>query len=293
MESLKYPKEMPLPHLTRFYRGVNPRVEWNTDKTGIIKRDQHEEESWIALFIDLVYVAMFINVGHVLNACGSNYQTASASFAIFLVMFISRFSIDEYANRFFGDDIFHRIVYYVYTFGVFIMTLNIVSEDFEKSDHRRLEVAHSDLGNCEVRDDYATGFAAGFIITRASLVMLYAMISLYDKKAARQCWVYILRHGTSLVAMMALLIRNKTDFIDYVTTVCVIEAFFAIVLPFMLRYTWVQNFVHYEYNYPIDIYETQSRLGIFVMTVLGESIITLLTQSFDSDHTTDTYMFQS
>lgn len=286
---------MPIPQLTRFYRGVNPRIEWNADKSSIVKlHHSDEEESWIALFIDLVYVAMFINVGHVLDSCGSNTDTVRSAFIVFMIMFISRYSIDEYSNRFFADDIFHRLVYFVYTFGVFIMTMNISSNipGGDEEHRRHLMESQSEIGNCLVRSDYANGFAAGFIITRVSLVSLYSMVSYCDRRAAGQFWIYILRHGASLMAMVAFVLDPTASFSSSLMLVGLIELLCTTVVPRILRFRAIEKYNLYNYVFPLDIYEVQSRLGIFVMMVLGESMIQLLTDAYNTHHTNQTYLFQ-
>ena len=284
---------MPIDRLTKFYQGVHSRVEWNEDKTGINKLHHSEEESWIALFIDLVYVAMFINVGHLLQNCGSNQETTSSAFIIFLIMFMSRYSIDEYSNRFFADDIFHRLVYFVYTFGVFVMTMNISSEVAGGHDdgHRRLVENTSDLGNCEIHSDYSHGFFAGFIVTRLSLVALYSMISYYDKRGLQQFWIFIVRHGSSLIAMLVLVFVH-VSFSHSLKIVGVTELFCSMGIPLILRLPGLEGRGLYQYHYPLDIYEVQSRLGIFVMMVLGEAMIQQLTSSFNTHHTNESYLFQ-
>lgn len=236
---------------------------------------------------------MFINVGHVLEACGSNSDSVSSAFTIFLIMFISRYSIDEYSNRFFSDDVFHRLVYFLYTFGVFIMTLNISSEDnaSDGSGHRVLVESSSDLGNCNIHSDYSIGFFAGFIVTRISLVALYSMVCWVDGKASQQFWVNIFRHGASLIVMF-ILIFVHVSFSSALAIVCVIETLATAAAPALLRIPGVDKVLKYHYYYPLDIYEVQSRLGIFVMMVLGESMIQQLTASYNTHHTGNTYKFQ-
>jgi hypothetical protein len=242
---------------------------------------------------------MFLNVGHMLQICGlANTDTVLSAAIVFMVMFISRFSIDEYANRFFADDVFHRVVYFIYTFGVFVMTLNIrgevpgVEDSSEHTRMRYLIEKDSELGNCEVRTDYAVGFAAGFILTRAALVCLYSMVSYRDRKAAGQFWIYILRHGLSLIVMFALIFNANISFSNTLVVVGAVEIFCAVFLPFVLRLRAVEKYQWYMYTFPLDIYEVQSRLGVFMLMVLGESMIQLLTDSYNTNHTNKTYLFQ-
>jgi hypothetical protein len=89
--------KMPIKQLQQFFRGINPRVMWNEDKTGIVKQEKHEDESWTALYIDLVYVAMYINVGFVLRDCGSNTEAIQDALMIFLIMFMSRYSMYKFS----------------------------------------------------------------------------------------------------------------------------------------------------------------------------------------------------
>ena len=250
------------------------------------------------MFIDLVYVAMFMSVGYILEYCGSAAEVMDLAFCLFAVMFISRLAIDEYSNRFFRDDIFHRLVYFVYTYGVFIMTLNI---NYTYSGHRLLadsSLDHNAVGLCPYVKTYWNGFAYGFFITRGSLVLLYTMVSYQNKDARMQFGLAIFRHTISILIVAANLNHEKRFYISYYPAIAV-EVFFH-VLPQILGIIKEMKVQHQlpifldnltNSTYPMDIYEYQARLGIFYMMTLGESIIQLLSRAFTITYEEKVYHF--
>jgi low temperature requirement protein LtrA len=284
-----------MPIYSGLYSGFKCRHEWNADNTDIVTK-AHEDsgEVWITVFIDLVYVAMFINLGHVLEGCGTGSDVTIMAFSIFLIMFNSRLAIDEYSNRFFADDIFHRVVYFVYTFGVLVMTMNIVVPAYDSgSAHRLLRIEpgndsdstpfnHSRslvaaVGNCKYVEDYWDGFMYGFVGTRLSLIALYSAVCLDNQKAKTQFITNVVKHSCSLV-IGAVALFETAGTPGYFFTAAIIEIFFSI-LPRALEILKDMGFLHVrriKETYPLDVYEYQSRLGIFYMMVLGESMIQLL-----------------
>lgn len=278
---------MPIYH--GFYSGFKSRHTWNEDKTVVLSL-AHEEsgESWITLFIDLVYVAMFMNVGYLIEYCGDNPKVVEVSFMVFVTMFVSRLAIDEYSNRFFADDIFHRLVYYVYTFGVFVMTLNI---NYTISDHHR-RLYDSSFGDCIYVNEYWNGFAYGFLITRLSLILLYSMVCYNNKNAFNQFAIVVFRFSLSTI-IVAIFLISQSEKLEVYNLAIALEVFFSM-LPKLLgifKDDFKLNVRTIPEIYPLDMFEYQNRLGIFYMMVLGESIIQLLQRVYSVDHVEDTYYF--
>ena len=288
---------MPVKGYSSMFQGLHPRITWNADKTGIVHVGEEHNEPWISLFIDLVYVAMNINLANMIKNCGSsNLRVICTSVLIIVIMFNSRMSIDEFSNRFFANDIFNRMVYYVYTFGVYIMTMNIVTVQSESSgSYGRLLYTDFDLHNCEMAPEYVDGFAIGFIITRFSLVVLYSMVCYDDPKAQEQFMVVLIRNLLSLLVMV--LMFSQDNFLATLLTVAIIEGVGHVAIPTLYSHSnkWVfSRFLpSYKYHFPLDIYEVQHRLGIFIMMVLGEAVIQLLQIAYDTHHEGRTYYFNT
>jgi hypothetical protein len=171
-----------------------------------------EHEIWLDLFLDLIYIATFSNIAHVVMKCGvDDYSMFLWAGCIFTAIFNSRFLIDEYANIFFVNDYYHRVFYYFYCVGLFLMAFNVYTYDYEteysdnESGHRRL--LSDDLfvdPNCLRYDNhFENEFSIGFVITRLSVLFMYIRASLRDKKCKEQFQVivFILIFSVTLIVV--------------------------------------------------------------------------------------------
>lgn len=52
-----------------FYEPPTPNQSWSKDRKTVIYH-KHTEESWVELFIDLIYVALYITLGSAIQNCG-------------------------------------------------------------------------------------------------------------------------------------------------------------------------------------------------------------------------------
>ncbi len=148
---------MPAREIAALFNRPKPRQEWIDSK--FVQHSEKSEEAWVELFIDLVYVVLLIKLGDVLSHCSSGFYFFKIS-VYFCSMCLTRQAIDEYANRFYSHDLFHKIIYLVYTLGVFIQVLNINS--------------HVDADGsyvCSYESDFGLGFSVGFFITRISTIL--------------------------------------------------------------------------------------------------------------------------
>lgn len=83
---------------SQFYAPPQVNQEWSKDKKVVIKH--HHEESWVELFIDLIFVACFITLGSAMAKCRIGENLLSHAALIFLMMFFFRLSVDNYSNRY-------------------------------------------------------------------------------------------------------------------------------------------------------------------------------------------------
>jgi hypothetical protein len=290
-----------MPIYNGFYSGFKCRNKWNAEGTEILSAKYQEDagDSWIILFIDLVYVAMFLNVGYLLKICGEDGGVQRMAFTIFLIMFNSREAIDEYSNRFFSNDIFHRVVCFIYTYGIFLMTLNInaVVKDTTTA-HRSLATStatdtHSELGHCEYVSEYWDGFSYGFYITRGALIILYVMVSYNNKEARAQFSSMVLRNALSLLVIVVGNLSDKTYLPVYYIAV-VVETILAM-SPKLLSILRKANFISFSIpdTFPLNVYDYQTRLGVFYLTVLGESIILIAEVVYDPNREKLSYFFDT
>jgi hypothetical protein len=235
---------------------------------------------------------MFMSIGYILEYCGSQAEVTRMSFALFLILFDARLGIDEYSNRFFSDDVFHRVVYYIYTFGVFVMTYNV---NYTYVDHRRRrleETSEYAIGDCPYVYQYWDGVAYGFFITRVSLIMLYTLVCYNNKEALEQFASYVIRYTVSVVLIG--ISFNATRPYDYYPAVALTEVLLH-VLPYFVKMindvfpAFTIPYMQLKIVYPLDIYEYQSRLGVFYLMTLGESMIQILSRVYNTDVTERCY----
>ena len=81
---------------------VRPKFTFNKDGHPV---GEHAGETWMALFIDLVYVAFMAKLSHFVMHCnptlsGDSLLVLVISFAMFNILFVGRLALDEYCNRF-------------------------------------------------------------------------------------------------------------------------------------------------------------------------------------------------
>jgi low temperature requirement protein LtrA len=109
---------MPAREIAALYNSPKPRQEW---VDGQFIQNSEDEEAWVELFIDLVYVVLLSKIGDLMETCMHEDPFYGFKLAvIFAVMCLARQSIDEYANRFYSHDLAHKLIYLVYTLGIFI-----------------------------------------------------------------------------------------------------------------------------------------------------------------------------
>ena len=117
--------------------------------TKIIADQKPRHELWFELFFDLFFVALllklgetefevyvlilFFNVfqmffkclGDVLKYCGLSSSSIFDVFLLFSICLETRLQLDLYINRFYSEDLLHKILFLLQFFGVYTMILNI------------------------------------------------------------------------------------------------------------------------------------------------------------------------
>ena len=58
----------------------------------------NDQDSWIFMFLDLVYVGLFSKLSQAFEANSLSTHTLQVVVAVFYICFASRLSIDEYSN---------------------------------------------------------------------------------------------------------------------------------------------------------------------------------------------------
>jgi len=284
-----------------------------------------DQDAWIFLFLDLVYVGLFSKLSAAFETNSLSLHTFQVVIAVFIICFTSRLSLDEYSNRFFANDIFHRVLYFLYTAGVFSMVINVMTGDPESTRHGLSaqensghSVPHED-GGLSVRGG---GFLIGFVFTRVSIFLLYLSIGYHNRFAWEQFRGLLWTAGIETVSVISLyLVYKQYPFVKSGSIVgiyflfVVIEVLYSGFVIFLLhvdREGWLEKYfpsttaasanVENDHSktvatcfskkmnwrdilvvklyYPFDVYQSQNRLGAFIMMVLGEAIISVVVPAF-------------
>ncbi len=243
--------------------------------------DRHELASyeglaWILGFVDLVYVAMIFKVEQLLADCGETYGVYVMALSLFTLMFTTRFHLDTYSALhvrvdqkacypLLQSDMFHRVVILCYSFGSFIMAMNIAfdvsSEEgahtaerrilahmFEQSnssssttenDHFAAETTdEADFGHCVCMKDFSYGIAYGFITTRFLMVLLYSAVAAYASDPALKKYSTLFRLKIALTScsllIMCTVFAVEPSQTVYIFPIIAVWEFVTLVLPDIL-----------------------------------------------------------
>ena len=177
------------------------------------EHEEHEHDplgdgGWMFLFIDLVLVALTSKCALVMEYCTLSPRSFIFSATVFTVMFLTRQHLDEYCNRFYANDMFHRLCYFLYVGSFFTMALNVNTvENHSHMDWKCKVNISCQLGlpctiptNCPLTltrhsplplpiplplpqpkaNLYGCGFGVGYCLSRSIVALLYASV-MYDE----------------------------------------------------------------------------------------------------------------
>lgn len=185
--------------LAGFYARSVPKLQYN-EKHGKYEVSEEAEEgskegAWMFLFIDLILVALISKISAAVEECELSTHTLTFQCVMFISMFITRLHMDDYINRFYTNDVFHRFTYFVYIMAFFIMALNVNIAD---SDH-----THSDA-RCHA-NLYSYGYGIGFLMSRFALLVMYMSVMLEDRRAFEQFFSCVGRTALSMFLVIIFL----------------------------------------------------------------------------------------
>jgi low temperature requirement protein LtrA len=206
---------------------------------------KHTDRSigWLELFYDLVYVATLIQIGNYLS---SNLDWTG--FGRFLVlMFVTWWAWSgetAYQNRFFVDDVTHRLLVLVQMFGVAAMGLS-VNEAFA---------------------GLSTQFALAFVLVRSVLIVMW-LRAYRSHPPSRSLGVgYMTGIGVGLVIWLgSIALPEDARWMAWLVAIAFEIVFFA--RPAVMRET-----IAWE----PDDHHLVERFGIFTIIVLGEAFVKIL-----------------
>ena len=294
----------------------NPRYVWKNGVIGSVRlyvglEDEHEE-NWTALFVDLIYVAMCSKLAHTFLTCEMNVNLFLWTATLMQIFFFSRFFLDEYNIRFETDDLFHRMLTFLYIFGICIILVNInfSADDGSGGAHRRLDVFSPMLDYSSASSDSygyqdtvhrmlaVSGGAAkpvcslsgvsfhamsmGFYMTRVALLLLYVGIMLIDQ-SHRVFYMFSIRVLAYIASIIMVIITDYAVHDPHMKVYPLLGAvafeFFGYVSGGMIvtlkkagRWDSLMGTMYFPINYLV----AQQRVSIYILVVLGESMLMLL-----------------
>lgn len=177
-----------------------PRQEWINGK--FIQHNEKNDEAWVELFIDLIYVVLLSSLAHLLEIGEMSARLYFKVAITFWIVCLTRQAIDEYSNRFYCHDVVQKYIYFIYTIAVFVQasaiqfdylyqvktggghgsghesTTDDASYHYEESTHRHLQQfeVNSESSTEAISNIYghnklfSSGFAFSVLITRICLL---------------------------------------------------------------------------------------------------------------------------
>ena len=195
---------------------------------------------------------------------------------VFFVTFFYRLNLDSYSNRFASDDVCSRILYFAYSWGVSLMTMNIqTTSEYEDA--------------CPHMGFNTRGFLVGYLGSRISILVIAGVIMYYNKKSRPQfAYDFILSSVIIIIGFFNFF--TGIDRTLYYKIILPIEILASVVVfgrylrPLLLGALGITAEGNEYYIFPLNVLVMQRRLCIFIMMVLGEGIIQLLTPTLNQDH---------
>ena len=229
-------------------------------------------------------------------------------FIIFWSLCLTRMAIDEYANRFYSHDLFHKTLYLIYTAGVFVQVMNVSAYPINSSnttpatygviltsDSTTLglingmssDSASTSISNsCYYPTSNSIGILAGLLLTRVALILVHGAVMYNNKQATEQFIFDIIRWSISSFVVVAGIIVNL---ITNISDEANIAFQFIVIIVETVAWFLSRSLFRHKYTYPIDLELLQSRWGVWVMIVIGEAIIQLLIPILPSNGQTKFY----
>ena len=82
-------------------------------------------DNWKELLMDLFYIAFLIKLGDGFLYCELTVEQFVFAVSRFMGMYMAKFEMDQYLNKFANKDFVHTVFILLHAFGIFVMILNI------------------------------------------------------------------------------------------------------------------------------------------------------------------------
>lgn len=287
-----------------FYSRSVPSVQWDEEQQSYVvavdeesEKEQQRMNAWNLVAVDFIYLALVTKCEDVVLDCSMSTHTIMFVSFILTIMFTTRLWFDDYFNRFYENDVFHRVLFFAYALCSFVMVLNVNSVYTN---------GHPSDSSCRA-DLYGVAFGGGFLATRFIMLIFYASVVLSDRKlqALRQFWGHMVAISLSgFIAFSLLMVEYSTP--EKVKPAERINTYIACMVIEFTYHTWHHYslaFASFLRNincpcnwllagkevYVLNIPQYQDRIGSFVMIILGEVLIKNLVRYYDIAYEEETY----
>ena len=198
--------------------------------------------TWLELFFDLVFV---ISVAELVHRLGHHVSVLEVGqfIALFIPVWWCWVGHTVYATRFDTDDMIHRLLTFTMMFAAAIMAMQIPTA-FKTG---------------------SSGFAAGYVLARLCLLMLYIRARRHVPEAREMTTLYLSGFGLGALSwFISLLVPPPERFILWGIGIGI-----DFIIPWLGRKTILQKA-------PLDTSHFPERFGLFTIIVLGETILAVV-----------------
>jgi len=204
--------------------------------------------TWLELFFDLVFV---ISVAELVHRLGHHVSVVEVGqfIALFVPVWWCWVGHTVYATRFDTDDMIHRLLTFTMMFAAAIMAMQIPTA-FKTG---------------------SSGFAAGYVLARLCLLMLYIRARRHVPEAREMTTLYLSGFGLgALCWLVSLLFPSPQRFILWAAGIGI-----DFIIPWLGRKTILQKA-------PLDTSHFPERFGLFTIIVIGETILAVVSGLSDA-----------
>lgn len=236
-------------------------------------------DNWKELLLDLFYFIFLIKLGNIYKECkldGIGYLFAISHF---LGIYMSKFELDQYLNKFSQKDLLHSLFMIIYSFGLFISILNI------NSTSQYNDVFNPDgVVSCPGYKYYEFGYSVGWLITRGSLLFMYTLIYVFIQPQG----IYVFITKAPILVCSIILIgidfwwpRGNIDEHQYhsyyVLAASLVEYLGFVIWQIGIAGTYIQRYVGTRAFIPVNINHQSARTSSFILSVYGSTFFEIMT----------------
>ncbi|MDX2076192.1 MAG: low temperature requirement protein A [bacterium] len=216
--------------------------------------------TWLELFYDLIYVATFIQIGNFLSD-NLSWTGFFQFIVLMMVVWWAWAGVAFYQNRYFADDLTHRLIVFCQMFAIASLGLS-VSKAF---------------------GDLYVQFTIAYVVTRLFLVLMYwrSMRSHPESKALSRGYIIGFSLGIA-VWLGSLLLPADIHWVGWLVGITI-----------ELSVPLAPKMLKLQFETPVDLHHIAERFGIFTIIVLGEAFVKVLDDAQGSLITIQALLFST